>query len=228
MAGLSCWPAARRGVCRRFTIGGCFRTERSFTGSFKVTIASARRCPADVREPANFDPSGESRPGFPGRGVIASLKHLAEALRIALTPTASDRCVVVHKNVWTVRDRLTLELGVDENKKFAILVARRVEIFLVTAAELPIVEERVGVTVCSAIWIEPARQDCCDRVGVCPKFNVEKIRRVIPRRWRIESRFAFGRERIVEAFKHDCSPVADWIAAQTFACRRICRNVRNR
>jgi len=59
----------------------------------------------------------ESWTRLAGRGVIASLKHLAEALRIALTPTASDRCVVVHKNVWTVRDRLTLELGVDENKK---------------------------------------------------------------------------------------------------------------
>ena len=45
-----------------------------------------------------------------------------------------------------------------EDEKLAILIAGRVKILFVVPAELPVIEESIGVTICGAIGIEPGRQ----------------------------------------------------------------------
>src|SRR5579863_3928750 len=139
-------------------------------------------------------------------GVIPRLEYLAKALGIALRPAASDCGVVVHENVGTVRDWLTLEQRIYKDEELAVLITGRVKIFLVVPAELPIVEASVGVTIRSPIGVEAGRQHSRHGRGLRPKFNVEKVRRVVPGRTWIQRRFAFWSEWIIKAFKHFRSP----------------------
>ena len=62
-AGLSCSPAARRGKCRRFTVGRAVSALVSGTGAWSVTCASASRYPAVDAEAPNF-PANSKATGF--------------------------------------------------------------------------------------------------------------------------------------------------------------------
>jgi hypothetical protein len=114
----------------------------SVIGSLSVTTASTSLCPADVRDPANFDPAARGRdPPFLSLRNTWS-ENLAETLGIALRPTASQCRVVVHENVRTGSDRLALLQRIYEYEKLAILITGRIKLFVVVPAELPIVEKR--------------------------------------------------------------------------------------
>src|SRR5882724_5923436 len=154
------------------------------------------------QRPSELCSRRESWACLPRRSVISGLVHLTETLGIALSPTASECRIVVDEDVGAIRDRLTLVQRVDEDEELAILIPGWVQVFLVLPAELPIVEERVAATVRRGIGIEPGGQERRHRGRRRPKLDVEKVRRVVPRRRWIEGRLASRRQRIVEASQH--------------------------
>src|SRR5207248_5599723 len=101
----------------------------------------------------------ESRTGLAGCSVIAGLKYLAETLRITLSPATRERSIIIDENVRAVRYWPAFEQGVHEYEELAILITRRIKVFFVSTAELPVVEERVAVTICGGIRLQSIRQE---------------------------------------------------------------------
>src|ERR1700722_806012 len=131
--------------------------------------------PARRHRPGELGSRGECRSRLPCRSVIPGLKNLAEAFGITLRPTAGDRRVVVHENIWTVSNRFALEQCIYEDEELAVLITGRVKIFVVVPAKLPIVEKSVGVAICGAIGVETGRQQIRHGSGFRPEFNVEEV-----------------------------------------------------
>ena len=50
-------------------------------------------------------------------------------------------------------------------KELAILITRRIKVFFVSTAELPVVEERVAVTICGGIRLQSVRQEDATAAG---------------------------------------------------------------
>ena len=67
---------------------------------------------------------------------------------------------------------------IHEQKELAILIARRIEIFLVFAGEFPIVEQCVPVAVRGRVRIEPGGKHSRYRGRLRPEFDVEEISRI--------------------------------------------------
>jgi hypothetical protein len=80
------------------------------------------------------------------RRIVAGLKDLAKALRVTLRPPTSDRGVVVDEDVRAIRYRLAFKEGIEQQKELTILVAGRIEIFLVGSRELPVIEECIAMS----------------------------------------------------------------------------------
>src|SRR6202012_4906293 len=106
----------------------------------------------------------------------------------------------VHENGGRRGNRSSFKEGVKKNEELTILVSSGVEVLFVRARELPIVKERVCVAFSLRIGVKSGRQGRGNRSGIRPKLDVQKVRGIMPRRKRIQRRFPFRGQRVVEAF----------------------------
>src|SRR5580658_4602187 len=147
-----------------------------------------------------FRSGSQCRACLPRSCVIPRLENGPQSLRIALSPAACERGIVVDENVWTIRDRPSFKDSVEKNEELTILVSGGIEIFFVRARELPIVKERVCVPFRLWIGVKSGRQGRGNRGGIRPKLNVQKVGGIIPGRRRVQCRFPFWGQRVIEAF----------------------------
>jgi hypothetical protein len=83
--------------------------------------------------------------------------------------------VVVDKDVWAIRYRLAFKESVEKKKELTILVACRIQIFLVGSAELPVIEESITVPFSRWIRIQSRREYSSYSGRIGPEFNVDEV-----------------------------------------------------
>ncbi len=71
-------------------------------------------------------------------GEASGLKDAAKLLWIALDPATGDRGIIVDEYIGAEIDRAIVETSLDEDERFAILVARWIRMLIVGARELSV------------------------------------------------------------------------------------------
>lgn len=76
-----------------------------------------------------------------------------------------DRCVVIDKDVWSVRYWLSFKKSIDQEEDFAILIASWVQIFFVRSGELPVIEEDISMPLSSGVRFKPGGSTAATAFG---------------------------------------------------------------
>src|SRR5262245_56303736 len=106
-----------------------------------------------------------------------------ETLGKTLNQAAHHRRIIVDENVRTERNGACVMECIHKDEKLAILIACRVQQFIVFTGELPIEEKCSGMARSSGVGREPVRQRRSHNCRVSPELDHQEVAGVVPR-WR--------------------------------------------
>jgi hypothetical protein len=89
------------------------------------------------------------------------------------------------KDVRAIRYRLAFKEGVDKKKELAILVTGRIQIFLISPRELPVIKERIAMSFRCWVRIQSRRQYRSHGSGIRSELDIEEIGGIVPGRRRV-------------------------------------------
>jgi hypothetical protein len=108
--------------------------------------------------------------------------HSSDFLGIALDPAPRDRSIIVGISVWTPCYFRPLPRRIEQNDELATLIASGIEILIVLGRELPIAEQRDGVTCSPGVKLDPVGEDVSRNIRVVPELDGQSFSREVP--WR--------------------------------------------